>query len=111
MEEGCDRAQTARAAVRGELGFTAMAESKFTEAEALFRKALMEYDAEPAAVNRWDLHRPRGRMVIGLGQALAGQGRFPEAEPLVVEGFLDLTANRKALWGDSTMMLRESLER
>jgi tetratricopeptide (TPR) repeat protein len=105
-----DPAQAARAAVRGELGFTVMAEGKFSEAETLFRHALKEYDAEPSAVNRWDLHRPRARIVIGLGQALAGQGKFAEAEPVVTEGISTLMADRKTLRGDPTLKVREALE-
>lgn len=104
-----DPSQAARAAVRGELGYTAMAEGKFAEAESLFREALEEYDAEPA-VNQWDKHRPRGRIVSGLGQALAGQGKFVEAEPLIVEGFGDLVAKRKTFWGDPTRLLHEAHE-
>jgi hypothetical protein len=62
------------------------------------------------AVNGWDLHRPRARIVIGLGQALAGQEKFAEAEPEVIEGFSTLMANRKTLRGDTTLMVREALE-
>jgi hypothetical protein len=57
-----------------------------------------------------DLHRPRARIVSGLGQALAGQGKFADAEPVVIEGFSTLMANRKILRGDTTLMAREALD-
>jgi tetratricopeptide (TPR) repeat protein len=108
-----DRAQDARAAVRGELGYTALSEEKFTDAEALLREALDEYSAELARggpTYQWIKHRPRGRIVSGLGQALAGQGKFAEAEPLVIGGFSELMANRETFWGDPTRMCREAGE-
>ncbi len=108
-EEENDPAQVARAAVRTELGYTALEEKRFAEAEALFRAALKEYDSGPA-VSRWDKLRPRGRVISGLGQALAGQGKFAEAEPLVIAGFSELKSNGEILFGDRTRMLRAALD-
>jgi len=61
-------------------------------------------------VNRWNNLRPRGRVVSGLGQALSGQGKVLDAEALVVEGYLDLKANRPTFIGDRSGMLREALD-
>jgi hypothetical protein len=91
------------------LGYTAMAEGEFAEAEALFREALNECDAAPA-IDNWEKLSPRGRMESGLGQALVGQGKFAEAEPLLVAGFSELVAQRHTLWGDPTWMVREALD-
>ncbi len=107
-EEEHDPAQAARAAVRAELAYTAMAEGNFVEAEALFRAALKEYEAP--VVNEWDKLRPRGRVVSGLGQALAGQGKFVEAEPLILEGLSELLAARETLHGDPGNLLNEAYE-
>jgi hypothetical protein len=108
-DEENNSAQGARAAVRGELGYTAMKEGKFVEAEALFRQALKEYESAPPE-NQWDKTRPQGRVVSGLGQALARQGKFAEAERFLIDGFSDLIAKRKTFWGEPTLMLREALE-
>jgi hypothetical protein len=70
---------------------------------------LKEYDAAPS-INQWNRVRPRGRIISGLGQALAGQGKLAEAERLVVAGFSDLVAQRATLWGDPSWMLREALD-
>jgi len=37
-------------------------------------------------------------------------GPRPEAEPVVIEGFSTLMANRKTLRGDTTLMVREAIE-
>ena len=108
-EEENDPAQLARAAVRSELGYTAMAEGRFAEAEALFSTALNEYDSGPA-VSRWDRLRPRGRVISGLGRALAGQGKFVQAEPLVIAEFSELKANGEIFFGDRTRMLHAALD-
>jgi tetratricopeptide (TPR) repeat protein len=104
-----DPAEAACAAVRAELGYTAMAEGNLAEAERLFREALQEYDTVPP-INQWNNVRPRGRISSGLGQALAGQGKLAEAEPLLVAGFSELVAQRHTLWGDPSWLLREMLE-
>jgi tetratricopeptide (TPR) repeat protein len=104
-----DWAQGSRAAVRGELAYTAMEEGKLAEAEALFRTALKEYDSAPP-INQWEKYRPRGRIVSGLGQALARQGKLAEAELLLVDGITELISRREKLWGDPTLMLRDALD-
>ena len=104
-----DPSQAACAAVRGELGYTAMAEGNWAEAERLFREALGEYNTiQP--IYQWNKVRPRGRIISGLGQSLAGQGKLAEAEPLLVAGFSELVAQRHTFWGDPSWMLREALE-
>jgi tetratricopeptide (TPR) repeat protein len=104
-----DWAQGSRAAVRGELAYTAMAEGRFAEAEALFRAALKEYESMQLQ-NQWEKARPRGRIVIGLGQVLARQGKLADAELLLVEGITELIARRETFSGDPTLMLREALD-
>jgi hypothetical protein len=81
------------------LGYTAMAERNFAEAERLFRDALREYDTVQP-INQWNKVRPRGRIISGLGQAPRGQAKLSEAEPLLVAGFSELVAQRCTLWGD-----------
>ena len=53
---------------------------------------------------------PRSRAVSGLGQALAGQGKFAEAEPLVVQAFQELQANESRIAGNRAAMVRASLD-
>jgi eukaryotic-like serine/threonine-protein kinase len=106
--EETDRAQAARTAVRGELGYTAMAEGRFLEAETLFRQSLLEY--EQTAYSIWQRFRPRGRAVSGLGQSLAAQGKYEEAEGFIVRGFSELKEKQDLLYGDRTRPLRQAAE-
>jgi hypothetical protein len=48
--------------------------------------------------------------VSGLGQALAGQGKFAEAEPLVVQAFEELKAKEHHIAGDGSGIVREALD-
>lgn len=61
-------------------------------------------------MGRWDKLRPRGGVISGLGQAPARQGKFAEAEPLVIAGFSELKANGEIFFGDRTRMLQAALD-
>ena len=54
------------------------------------------------------LYRPRGCAESGLAVALAGQGKFAEAEPLVVHAFEDLKANVSIYAGDAHRLVRDA---
>jgi len=105
------------AAVYCELGLTLNAQSRFVEAEAALRTSLENHDRaarEKALQSRtrlWQHLRPRAEAESGLGQALAGQGRFAEAEPLLLRAFAGLQAQRDTLAGDRTKLPREAAGR
>jgi tetratricopeptide (TPR) repeat protein len=92
-----------------EFGLTLVQEARFAEAESTLRDALAHYDSTPP--NPLGLRlRPRQRAVMGLGQALAGQGKFAEAEPMVVQAFDELSANKQRIAGDRSGIAREACE-
>ena len=97
------------AIVQCQFGLTLLREGRFVQAEAMLRQALKGYgnpDLKPLPLR---LH-PRQRALSGLGQALAGQGKFAEAEPLVVQGYQELQANENRIAGDRAGMIREALD-
>jgi tetratricopeptide (TPR) repeat protein len=97
------------ALVLGEFGLTLLQEARFPEAEAWLRRALAEYDRTPPRPLAQRL-RPKQRALSGLGQALARQGKFAEAEPLVLQAFQELKADELHLAGDRAGMVRQALE-
>jgi hypothetical protein len=64
-----------------ELGLHLLTRARWREAESIFRESLMI--REKAALDDWT----RFNAMSGHGGALAGQGRFTEAEPLLTEGY------------------------
>jgi serine/threonine protein kinase/tetratricopeptide (TPR) repeat protein len=100
-----------------ELGLTLNAQSRFAEAETCLRQSLDYYEradrekAPRGPMRMWQRIRPRAEAESGLGAALAGQGRFAEAEPLLVHAFEKLTAQREQLAGDRDKLLREATDR
>jgi tetratricopeptide (TPR) repeat protein len=103
-------AQPIIATVWCEVGFLSIAEGRFVEAEAAFRRALAEYERAASVQFPWQRIHPRARAVSGLGQALAGQGRFAEGESHAMQGFQELKSNRTALAGDQEKFVREAGE-
>jgi len=105
------------AAVYCELGLTLNAQSRFAEAEIYFRQSLENHDrvgrekASRARMRLWLGLRPRGEAESGLGEALAGQGKFADAEPLLLHGFAALEAQRDKLAGSRTKLRREAAAR
>ena len=102
--------EPAIATVLFELGLILNHEKNFIEAERVFRDALRHHErAAPGIV--FQRFRPRAETQGGLALALAGQGRFDEAEPLVVQAFMELKANEAELGGGRRKLLRDALER
>jgi serine/threonine protein kinase len=95
--------------VMNELGYTYIASSRFDEAAAMFRRALSNYDRNEIPLLGLR-HHPRQRAVSGLGRALAGQGKFAEAEPLVLEAFHELETNVLELAGDRKKTVCDAAE-
>jgi serine/threonine protein kinase/tetratricopeptide (TPR) repeat protein len=71
-----------------DLGLACASEGKFTESEALAREALEFYQKEEPD----DWQRYRAESV--LGESLAGEKKFAEAEPLLSEGYQGMLARR-----------------
>jgi eukaryotic-like serine/threonine-protein kinase len=97
------------ASVMCQFGLTFVREAEFAEAEAMLRRALAHYDHPEMIPLGLRLH-PRPRAVSGLGQALAGQGKFAEAEPLVVQAFEELQANEQRIAGDRSGVVRDACD-
>jgi tetratricopeptide (TPR) repeat protein len=93
--------------VRGQFGMTLLREGRFAEAEAILRKALAEYDLPGLKPLNLRIH-PRARFDGGLGQALAGQGKFADAETHVVAAFEELRANEQRIAGDRVRIVRDA---
>jgi eukaryotic-like serine/threonine-protein kinase len=92
-----------------ELGLTLNRDARFDQAEPVLRESLRLFDlGEVASVGL--RVRPRARAESGLGTALAGQGKFAEAEPLVVHAFEELKANESSIGGDAGGMVREAFD-
>jgi tetratricopeptide (TPR) repeat protein len=95
--------------VMAELGHTYLRQGEFAAAEAMFRRALAQYDRReipPLGLR----HYPRERVVSGLGHALAGLGRFEAAESLALEAYGTLHANVLELAGDGYQFVREAAD-
>jgi tetratricopeptide (TPR) repeat protein len=95
------------AAVHGEFGLTLLDERDVAGAERMLRLALADYD-RAGEQTRWQRIRPRARAASGLGLALAAQGKFAEAESLVVGAFRELEATEKTLAGDRHRLLDDA---
>jgi eukaryotic-like serine/threonine-protein kinase len=94
--------------VLDELGRTMIRQRQYAEAEKVLRDALRSYDGR--TLQTIALHvRPRAQVSSALGVALAGQGKFAEAEPLVLEAYEELNASRATLAGDARGILRDAL--
>jgi eukaryotic-like serine/threonine-protein kinase len=66
-------------------------QKKYADAEPLLREALAGY--EKTAPGSWPLFRSQSL----LGSSLAAQGRFAEAEPLLVEGYNGMTGQTEEI--------------
>jgi serine/threonine protein kinase/tetratricopeptide (TPR) repeat protein len=97
------------AMVMTELGLMLVQEKQFLRAEQLLRQALVRYESPEIRVLGRRL-RPSERALSGLGLALAGQGRFDEAEPFVIRAFEELNANEKRVLCDRAEIVREAFE-
>ncbi|MGH7958690.1 MAG: protein kinase domain-containing protein, partial [Opitutaceae bacterium] len=95
------------ALVRCQLGLTLLRAGRFAEAETVLRRALAEYDHPKLRQLNLRMHPPQ-RAVSGLGQALAGQGKFADADPLLVKAFEELKANEHQIAGNAPAMVREA---
>jgi hypothetical protein len=73
------------------LGLDLMGQAKWPEAEPILRECLAM--REKVAAESWQ----RFNTMSQLGGALAGQGRFAEAEPLVVRGYEGMAARRATI--------------
>ena len=106
---GDPRSRAPAALVRSVFGRTLLKEARFADAETELRRTLADYDLgglRPLSLRMV----PRPRAASALGQALAGQGKFAEAEPLAVQAFRDLQADERRIAGDRAGMVREALE-
>jgi serine/threonine protein kinase/tetratricopeptide (TPR) repeat protein len=95
--------------VQGEFGLTLLREGRFAEAEAMLRKSLDEYDANTENLPLSRTLRPRSRVASGLGQALAGRGKYGEAEPLLVGAYEDMQTHERYLACNPTGTIRDAL--
>jgi eukaryotic-like serine/threonine-protein kinase len=73
------------------LAFTRLQLKKFAEAEPLIRESLAA--REKSSPDSWE----RFNEQVLLGASLAGQGRYAEAEPLLVEGYGGLMARESSI--------------
>ena len=106
-EFGRETGPPGSALILTDLGLTLIRESRFTEAEAVLRRSLARYDHDEMKPLHLRLN-PRARAASGLGRALAGQGKFAEAEPLVLQAFQELKAREPRLAGTAPAMIREA---
>ena len=83
------------ATLRADLGLNELRRGEPAQAEPLFREALVVYDK--SMPENWRRFEIRGQ----LGESLAAQRKFAEAEPLVVGGYEGLTARRKHVTVDA----------
>jgi tetratricopeptide (TPR) repeat protein len=89
------------------LGMLMNDEGRFAEAEHAFREALRGFDSgTPHTVGLRVI--PRGRVESGLGVAIAGQGRFEEAETFLLSAHRDLVERRPSFAGDGDAIVREA---
>jgi hypothetical protein len=82
-------------------------EARFAEAEEILRRALAQFDRNEIPPLGLRLHPPQ-RAMSGLGRALAAQGKFVEAEPLVVRAFQELRTNERKLIIGGAEKVREA---
>jgi len=96
-------------ALQGELGLTLNVEARFEEAESVLRETLGQYDRAMLGIIGTRVF-PRGRVECGLGVALAGQGKFQEAEPHLLHAFSELQSQENLNSGDAQRITRETRE-
>jgi tetratricopeptide (TPR) repeat protein len=97
------------ALVQCQLGLVLLREGGSAEAEMLLRQALAGYENPKLRALHLRLH-PRQLAMSGLGQALTAQGKFAEAEQLVVPAFQELLANEHRIAGHRSGMVREAFD-
>ncbi len=95
--------------IKAELGMIFVRENRHTEAETILRQALADYES-PEIKSLSRRLRPPQRARSALGQALTGQRRFVEAEPLVIQAFDELLANNPPVAGDHARMLHDAFD-
>ncbi len=71
--------------VRKVIGKTYESLGRFRDAELQFRAALA-IAGKPSATDTPEMRRERGRLMVNLGNALAHEGKFEEAEAVIREG-------------------------
>jgi serine/threonine protein kinase/tetratricopeptide (TPR) repeat protein len=96
--------------LRFELGMVAIAEGAYDLAERHFRGALADYARMETDRRPWQRHYNASRVFTGLGRALAGQGKFAEAETAALRGYETLLEQRTLLVGNRDALLREALD-
>ncbi|HUG10030.1 MAG TPA: serine/threonine-protein kinase [Opitutaceae bacterium] len=96
-------------AVLCELGRTLNHESSFLEAGECFREAIRLQDG---GVRMWSAANvyPRALAESGLGVALAGQGRFGEAEPLLLHALEEMRKEERSTSGYGAVLAIEALD-
>ena len=90
------------ATLRADLGLNELRRGEPARAEPLFREALRVYDK--AMPENWRRFEIRGQ----LGESLAAQKKFADAEPLILGGYEGLTARRKDVTVDAWSRLPEA---
>jgi tetratricopeptide (TPR) repeat protein len=90
------------ATLRADLGLNELRRGEPARAEPLFREALRVYDK--AMPENWRRFEIQGQ----LGESLAAQKKFAEAEPLILGGYEGLTARRKDVTVDAWSRLPEA---
>ena len=84
-----------------DLGFALLAQEKYREAEEAFRECLTIRQA--STPKNWGTFDAMN----ALGAALAGQGRYAEAEPLLLDGYAGMAADVRAY----PLRKRQAMER
>ena len=83
-------------------------EGRFAEAEVSFRESLARYDQRSVQFLMHRL-RPKSLATIGLAEALRAQGRFAEAEILVVKAVEEASAMQATFAGDRNAIVRDAI--
>ena len=87
-----------------DLALAYISEGKFAESESLAREAL-EFNRKKQPDN-WRLYRAESL----LGASLAGQKKYAEAEPLLLEGYQGMVARKKPHSGPGLYQLDRAHE-
>ncbi len=83
-----------------------LARSRWSEAEGRLRESLSLYNG-----TAWQDNWRRHHTMSLLGRALLGQGRYAEAEPLIVAGYQQMKAREASIPVPERPRLREAAER